>query len=53
MEKPKAREPYEKPLIQRIRMVAEELAVTGCKTRTSPTGPTAGCYKAMCRTLGS
>jgi hypothetical protein len=47
------REPYEKPVIQRIRIVPEEMAVVGCKTASSLTGPTTGCAKSVCKFKGS
>jgi hypothetical protein len=47
------KEAYAPPTIRRIRIVAGELAVTGCKTRRARTGPTVGCFRSNCRTIGS
>jgi hypothetical protein len=47
------RRPYVKPMIRRIRLVPGEVAVAGCKTRTGTTGPTLGCFRTNCRTVGS
>jgi hypothetical protein len=47
------RKPYVKPTVRRIKLVAEELAVTGCKTRLSRSGPTLGCFRTNCRSIGS
>jgi hypothetical protein len=40
------KEPYQKPEVQRITLVAEEMAVAGCKTPSSHTGPYTGCVGA-------
>lgn len=53
MKKRPAREPYERPKVVRVRIVSGEMAVTGCKTRTATTGPTLGCMRSACRTVGS
>ena len=54
MDKPGgSREPYEKPAVLKIKMVQGELAVTGCKTRTSTMGPTTGCFASNCKAVGS
>lgn len=53
MKKRPTRETYERPKVVRVRIVSGEMAVTGCKTRTSITGPTTGCFRANCRTVGS
>ena len=53
MKKRPTREPYERPKVLRVRIVSGEMAVTGCKTRVSATGPTLGCTRTTCRTAGS
>lgn len=53
MKKRPAREPYDRPRVVRVRIVPGEMAVTGCKTRNGPTGPTLGCQRTACRSLGS
>jgi hypothetical protein len=53
MKKRPARETYERPKVVRVRIVSGEMAVTGCKTRTSTTGPTLGCQRTSCRSIGS
>jgi len=53
MKKRPAREPYECPKVIRVRIVSGEMAVTGCKMRTSMTGPTSGCFRSNCRSVGS
>jgi hypothetical protein len=53
MKKRSMRERYERPKVVRVRIVPDEMAVTGCKTRTSITGPTLGCQRSACRTIGS
>ena len=53
MKKRPVREPYERPNVVRVRIVPGEMAVTGCKTRTSATGPTLGCQRTSCRSIGS
>jgi hypothetical protein len=47
------RERYEAPTVTKVRIVPGEMAVTGCKTRTSATGPSLGCQRTACRTIGS
>jgi len=47
------REPYERPRVYKVKVVSGEMAVTGCKTRTSRGGPTVGCQRGNCRTFGS
>jgi hypothetical protein len=54
MKKRAARQAYERPKVVRVRIVSGEMAVTGCKTRVSTTGPTlGGCLRSACRTVGS
>jgi hypothetical protein len=54
MKKRPTREPYERPKVVRVRIVSSEMAVTGCKMRTSLGGPTpGGCLRSACRTPGS
>ena len=48
-----AREPYERPRVLKVRVVPEEMAVTGCKTATEVRGPTLGCQRTNCRRIGS
>jgi hypothetical protein len=48
-----AREPYERPRVVKVRVVPEEMAVTGCKTMRDETGPTLGCVRTNCRRVGS
>jgi hypothetical protein len=52
MKKRPQREPYERPKVLRVRIVSGEMAVTGCKTRTSG-GPTGSCLRTLCREIGS
>ncbi len=47
------KEPYERPRVMKIVVVAEEMAVTGCKTQTQRRGPTLGCARTNCRRKGS
>jgi hypothetical protein len=47
------REPYQAPAILRVKLVKGELAVAGCKTQTSRTGPTTGCFRSNCKNRGS
>jgi hypothetical protein len=49
----RSREPYERPRVLKIRIAQGEMAVTGCKTRTTRIGPTIGCQRSNCRTFGS
>ncbi len=55
MEGPKRpKDAYEPPAIRKVKIVRGELAVAGCKTRTSGPGPTIGaCYKSGCKHVGS
>ena len=53
MKKHPTREVYERPKVIRVRIVSGEMAVTGCKTRVSATGPTLGCFRTNCRSVGS
>ena len=53
MKKRPAREPYERPKVVRVRIVSGEMAVTGCKVRNGNVGPTLGCQRTACRSLGS
>ncbi len=46
--------PYEAPKIFRIRIAGDELAVAGCKTSASGSGPNpGGCTKSVCKNAGS
>ena len=47
------REPYEPPEIRKVKLIRGEMAVASCKTRTSRTGPTTGCFRSNCKTAGS
>jgi hypothetical protein len=47
------RERYERPKVVRVRIVSGEMAVTGCKVRNGNVGPTLGCQRTACRTIGS
>jgi sulfur relay (sulfurtransferase) complex TusBCD TusD component (DsrE family) len=47
------KEPYERPRVMKIVVVAEEMAVTGCKTARQRRGPTTGCVRVSCRLPGS
>ena len=48
------RRPYEAPKVFRVRVAGDELAVSGCKTNVSATGPTAGgCFKSNCKSVSS
>ena len=53
MKKRPTRQAYERPKVLRVRIVSGELAVTGCKSRVSTTGPTTGCLRGACRAIGS
>ena len=53
MKKRPAREPYERPKVVRVRIVSGEMAVTGCKVRNGNVGPTLGCQRTACRSMGS
>ena len=48
-----SKEPYERPRVTKIVVVAEEMAVTGCKTAQQRRGPTLGCQRTNCRRVGS
>jgi hypothetical protein len=48
-----AREAYERPRVVKVVVVAEEMAVTGCKTPREVRGPTLGCQRTNCRRIGS
>jgi hypothetical protein len=50
--KPDEKEPYEPPEIVKVKLVRDELAATHCKTSTSA-GPTTGCLRGACRSIGS
>jgi len=52
-ERAQAREPYERPRVVKVVVVAEEMAVTGCKTPQEVRGPTLGCQRTNCRRIGS
>jgi hypothetical protein len=48
------KEAYAKPTIVKVRLVPDELAVSGCKATMSHTGPTTGCVVyGHCRGAGS
>ena len=49
----RAREAYERPRVVKVRIVPEEMAVTGCKTARESRGPTLGCQRSNCRAIGS
>jgi hypothetical protein len=56
MEPDKEREPYEPPEVVKVKLVRDELAVVGCKTRGAVTGPVVGCVRGLaggCRSAGS
>jgi hypothetical protein len=53
MKKRPPREPYQRPRVIRVKIVPDEMAVTGCKMRESATGPTLGCVRTACRDAGS
>lgn len=52
-ETPAVREPYQKPEVRKVKLVAGEVAAAGCKTPTSAMGPTTGCFMSMCTAIGS
>jgi hypothetical protein len=55
VKRPPAREPYEPPRIRKIKLVPDELAVTGCKS-TPVGGSPVVCRRGMVivnRTIGS
>jgi hypothetical protein len=45
--------PYEPPAIRKVKLVQDEMAVAICKTQTSRTGPTTGCFRSNCKAKGS
>ena len=47
------KEPYERPRVVKIVVVAEEMAVTGCKTIRLRRGPTTDCVRGNCVRPGS
>jgi len=47
------REVYEPPEVRKVKLVKGELAVATCKTTTSRTGPTTGCFRSNCKNRGS
>jgi len=47
------REPYEPPAIERIRIVANEMAVAGCKGTTHGVAVARSCRVSICRNSGS
>jgi hypothetical protein len=48
-----SREPYERPRVVKVRVVPEEMAITGCKTARTRQGPRLGCQRTNCRRVGS
>jgi hypothetical protein len=48
-----AREPYEPPVVDRIRIVKNEMAVAGCKTTTVGLASGIACRVSTCRNVGS
>ena len=50
---PQPKQAYEKPEVRRVKLVAGEVAATGCKTGSSMMGPTTGCNSGMCLSIGS
>jgi hypothetical protein len=53
MKKRPTREGYARPKVVRVRIVSGEMAVTGCKVRNGNVGPTLGCQRTACRSIGS
>ena len=47
------REPYERPRVVKVVVVRAEMAVTGCKPARQVRGPTLGCQRTNCRSVGS
>ena len=48
------RRPYEAPQVFRVRVAGDELAVAGCKTASSGSGPNpGGCFKSNCKATSS
>jgi hypothetical protein len=52
-EPPPVREPYEPPVVDRIRVVQNEMAVAGCKSSTLGVAQARACRISICRDLGS
>jgi len=53
MNRQEQKEPYETPQIRKVKLVRGELAVAVCKSQTSRTGPTTGCFRSNCKNKGS
>lgn len=52
MPKPVDKKPYERPDVTRVKLVADELAVAGCKTLQGA-GPASSCLRTACKNVGS
>ena len=52
LDKEASRQPYEKPRLRMIELVAEEVLGVGCKTNVSP-GPKTICADKQCHAVGS
>lgn len=50
---PGGREPYEPPLVDRIRLVRDEMAVAGCKSTRLGLAVGRACRISVCRDVGS
>jgi hypothetical protein len=50
---PGGREPYEPPLVDRIRLVRDEMAVAGCKATRLGVAVARACRVSICRDIGS
>lgn len=50
---PGGREPYEPPLVDRIRLVRDEMAVAGCKSTQLGVAVARACRVSICRNVGS
>jgi hypothetical protein len=51
---PPAVRPYEPPKVFRVRIAGDEMAVAGCKTASSGSGPNpGGCLASFCKQAGS
>lgn len=50
---PGGREPYEPPLVERIRLVRDEMAVAGCKSTQLGVAVARACRVSICRNVGS
>jgi hypothetical protein len=48
-----SKEAYEPPEIRKVKLVRGELAVAVCKSSSSKTGPTTGCFRSNCKNVGS